>query len=142
MITIITPLITIPILSRALGAKNLGIYSATLAYVNYFTLFAMLGIENYGNRSIAAVQGNTKKIQELFWNIYAVQVITSVIAVVVYLFSLLFIDSSRIVIALLQGLWLIGCLLNINWFYFGTEQFKLTVTRNIIIKIITNLEIQ
>lgn len=35
---------------------------------------------------------------------------------------------------LLQGLWLIS-LLNINWFFWGCEQFKLTVTRNIVIKI-------
>ena len=70
VLTVITPLITTPILSRSLGSDKLGVYSATLAFVNYFMLFAMLGIENYGNRSIAAVQGNKKKMQQIFWNIY------------------------------------------------------------------------
>ena len=63
IITVITPLVTAPILSRALGAENLGVFSATQAYVNYFLLFAMLGVENYGNRSIAAVQKIREKRQ-------------------------------------------------------------------------------
>ena len=45
VLTIITPLITSPIISRALGAEKIGVYSATQAYANYFMLFAMLGIE-------------------------------------------------------------------------------------------------
>lgn len=139
IITILTPLITNPILSRALGADNLGIYSATLAYVNYFVLFAMLGIENHGMRSIAAVQNNRAKVQTLFWNIYTLQVIVSLVVIAAYAVSFLFIDEQRIVISLLQGVWLLGSLFNVNWFFFGKEQFKLIVSRNIIIKLITVL---
>ena len=139
VITILTPLVTSPILSRALGAEKLGLFSATLAFVSYFQLISMLGVENYGNRSIAAVQGDRASQQKLFWNIYAVQVLSSLIAIALYAFSFLFIAKERILICALQGMWLIGSLLNINWFFFGTEQFKLTVTRNIIVKVLTVL---
>ncbi len=137
VLTVLTPLITSPILTRSLGSEKLGVYSASLAFVNYFMLFAMLGIENYGNRSIAAAQGNKIQLQHLFWNIYAIQFIASSLAVFGYCVSFLFIEDERQVIALLQGLWLFSNMFNINWFFFGTEQFKLTVIRNSIIKIIT-----
>lgn len=137
VITILTPLITSPILARALGAEKLGLFSATLAFVSYFQLISLLGVENYGNRSIAAVQDDVDKQQELFWNIYAVQVISSLLAILLYGAAFIFVSIDRYVITLLQGLWLIGSLLNINWYFFGTEQFKLTVTRNICVKILT-----
>ena len=81
IVTIITPLITSPILARAQEEEKIGVYSATIAFVNYFTLFAMLGVENYGTRSIAAAQDDIEKRSELFSNIYCVQVITSLIAI-------------------------------------------------------------
>lgn len=137
ILTIITPLITSPIISRAFGAEGIGLYSATYTYVTYFTLFAMLGVENYGNRSIAAVQGNIKERSILFWNIYIVQFTSSVIAICAYLFSFIWIDSSRIILATVQGVWILSFLFDINWFYFGIEQFKITVIRSSIIKIIT-----
>ena len=139
IVTILTPLITSPVLSRALGAEKLGLFSATLALVGYFQLISMLGVENYGNRTIAAAQGDRKKQQNLFWNIYSVQIASSLLAIALYGIALLFSKSERLLISGLQGLWLVGTLFNINWFFFGTEQFKLTVTRNIIIKIVTVL---
>ena len=139
VITILTPLITSPILSRALGAEKLGLFSATLAFVSYFQLISMLGVENYGNRSIAAAQGDKNTQQTLFWNIYAVQVLASILAIVLYITAFLFIPKKRVVISILQGLWLISSLLNINWFFFGVEEFKLTATRNIVVKILTVL---
>lgn len=139
ILTVLTPLITSPILSRALGAEKLGVFSATLAFVSYFQLFSLLGVENYGSRSIAAAQGDKKRLESLFWNIYAIQVIASLIAIAIYVLICCFLPVERRMISRLQGLWLIGALLNINWFFFGTEQFRLTVTRNIIIKIISLL---
>lgn len=139
VLTVITPLITTPILSRSLGSDKLGVYSATLAFVNYFMLFAMLGIENYGNRSIAAVQGNKKKMQQIFWNIYYIQIISSTFSVIGYSVALMFLDKDRLLVSVFQGIWLISNLINVNWFFFGTEQFRITVIRNSIIKIITVL---
>lgn len=139
IITILTPLITSPILTRALGAEKLGLFSATLALVSYFQLISMLGVENHGNRSIAAAQGDRNQQQKLFWNIYAVQMISSLLAIALYAIAFLFIPPERTTISLLQGLWLIAALFNINWFFFGTEQFRLTVTRNIVIKVLTVL---
>lgn len=137
IITTLTPLITSPVLARALGAEKLGIFSGTLALVTYFKLYSMLGIETYGNRTIATAQGNKQKLQELFWNIYFIQFLTTITAIVLYASIFFFIPKDRYAISVIQGLWLLSCLFDVNWFFFGTEQFKLTVTRNIVIKCLT-----
>lgn len=136
ILTVVTPLITSPYLARALGVEALGKYSASQAFVNYFVLFAMLGIENYGNRTIARVQSDKKERTETFWNIYVIQFIAACCSMLVYVVLVeTLIRPELKLIYLLQGLWLIDSLLNINWFFWGCEQFKLTVTRNIVIKI-------
>lgn len=137
ILSVLTPLITSPIVSRALGPVNVGAYSATQAYVNYFILLAMLGVEAYGNRSIAAVQSDKKKRQRLFWSVYTIQFSASLVSMAVYFFSFVIISEERRIISLIQGLWLLSCLLDINWFFYGMEEFKLTVTRNIIVKLLT-----
>ena len=56
ILAVCLPLITTPYISRVLGAESLGIYSYTYSVTNYFTIFAMMGILNYGSRSIAIVK--------------------------------------------------------------------------------------
>ena len=56
VLTFLTPLITTPYLSRVLGAEKTGLYSFSYSIAYYFVLFAMLGLNNYGNREIAKVR--------------------------------------------------------------------------------------
>lgn len=136
VLTVVTPLITSPYLARALGVEALGKYAASQAFVNYFVLFAMLGIENYGNRTIARVQDDKQERSGFFWNIYIIQFVATCCSILLYAILVAKLISPNLqLIYLLQGLWLIDSLLNINWFFWGCEQFKLTVTRNIVIKI-------
>ena len=107
VLTIITPLITSPIISRALGAEKIGVYSATQAYANYFMLFAMLGIEYYGQRSIASTQTRNER-SVMFWEIYAVQCGASIASIVIYYLSAYFWSSTRVTILMIQGLWVIA----------------------------------
>lgn len=136
LLTILTPIITSPLLSRALGAEKLGIYSATIAFSNYFTLFAMLGVETYGSRVIASAQREPQRVRELFWDIYAIQFGCSVAAIALYYACFRFIPAERRMVAFAQGLWVFASLLNVNWLFYGLEQFKLIVTRNIACKIL------
>ena len=137
MLTLLTPLLTSPILARALGAEKIGIYSATLAIINVFMLVAMLGSESYGSRTIGAFRNDRNAIQRHFWNIYAVQFVAGCLSVSAYLISCLLIEPDRRLFALLQTPFLLSCLLDINWFYYGCEEFKITVLRNTILKLVT-----
>lgn len=138
ILAVITPLITSPIVSRALGAEMVGIYSATQAYANYFAIFAMLGVEYYGQRIISSVR-TAEERQKLFWEIYFVQAISAISIIAIYYGSLLLQNRERIHIMVIQGLWVMSSFLDINWFFYGIEDFKLTVTRNFFIKVTTVL---
>ena len=66
LLAVIFPLITSPYISRILQAEGLGIYSYTFSIVQYFILFSMLGIKNYGVRSIARVKDDKEQVGEFF----------------------------------------------------------------------------
>lgn len=141
VLVMILPLITAPYISRVIGAEGVGIYSYTYSIANYFVLFAMLGLNNYGNRSIASVRDNKERLSKTFFEIYGLQIITTLLMIILYLIYIIFFNLTNKNIAAIQTGFIISALLDINWLFFGLEQFKLTVTRNIIIKILTVISI-
>ena len=137
ILLVILPLITAPYISRTLGATAVGVYSYTYSVAYYFLLIAMLGIGNHGNRSIAAVRDDRKKLNKTFSSIYSLQVITFSIAILAYaIYLILFVKDNRLIV-LLQLIYVTSGLFDIGWLFFGLEQFKLTVARNTLIKIST-----
>lgn len=137
ILTMLLPLFTTPYISRVIGAEGVGIYSYSSSIANYFILFAMLGLVNYGNRTISQVRDNKQLLSQTFFNIYGLQLITSLIMIFGYVFYInTFVTENR-VIFYIQLFVIIATILDINWFFFGLEQFKLTVTRNTIIKLLT-----
>ena len=65
ILTIIIPLITMPYLTGVFKPDQMGLNSSSLAVVNYFMLFGLLGMQMYANRQIAYVR-NDKKILNYF----------------------------------------------------------------------------
>ena len=137
ILTVILPMLTSPYVSRVLGEEGIGIYSYTFSIVTYFVLFAKLGLHNYGNRCIATVRDDPQKLSQTFSDLYALHVLISLTSMVLYVGYVHFFGGEYRTIFLIQGLYLIGQLMDINWFYFGMEKFRLTVTRNMAAKILT-----
>lgn len=136
ILVLILPLVTAPYLSRVLGAEGLGVYSYTYSIAYYFVLFGMLGVNNYGNRAIAMTLGGKGDTRETFWGIWSLQAFTSIITLLIYIaYALLF--SGDALTALIWVPYVLTSLLDINWLFFGLERFKVTVTRNFIVKLIT-----
>lgn len=143
LLTFASVLLITPYITRILGAYNTGVYSYTYSAANYFWLFALLGVNNYGNRSIAQAkamderQGSNQNVSRTFWNIYALQFITALISGGVYVVYVMCFLKENQNIAILQFLYVLAAVFDINWFFFGMEQFKITVTRNIVIKLLS-----
>lgn len=129
------PLITAPYLARVLGPNQLGVFSYTSSIVAFFALFAMLGTQNYGTKSIASVNDDIEGRSKIFIEIYIGQLVLSFITIIAYVYYLVFICKDNKIVSTIQSLMLIGCLLNINWFFFGIEKFKITVKVNSIVRI-------
>lgn len=135
LLSFLIPLLVTPYISRVLGVDNVGIYSYTYSIVYMFMLMGMLGINNYGNRSTAAVRDDKDKLAKTFWSIYLLQLFVGMLVVFGYAVYLFFICRDYKNIAIIQGLFLLSVCFDVNWFYFGIEKFKLTITRNLIIKV-------
>ncbi|PFN80597.1 flippase [Bacillus sp. AFS076308] len=134
ILVLILPFVTSPYIARVLGAEGVGVYSYTYSIAYYFVLFALLGIANYGNRTIAKCRDDQSKLNSTFSNLVYVHIIISLASFSVYCIYAFFISTDS-VYAVIQGVYILSALFDISWFYFGIEQFKLTVTINIIIKI-------
>lgn len=141
LLIILIPLITMPYLARVIGVEGVGIYSLTQSIANYFVLFAMLGLNNYGNRSIAKVRDNKELLSQTFWNIYFMQLFTSLVVIISYLIYIFLFNPPYYSIAIIQILFVLSAMFDINWLFFGLEKFKVTVIRNTAIKILTLLTI-
>ena len=129
------PFLTIPYISRIVGVEGVGVYSYTYSIAYYFMLFTMLGVNNYGNRTIAKHRNNKIKLTESFANIYLIQLVLGLIMLAIYLIYVFYFDVEYKAVAAIQSLFIISAILDINWFYFGIEEFKKTITRNTAFKV-------
>lgn len=135
ILTVITPFITAPYLSRVLGAEGIGIQSYTGSIQSIFLLFAALGTSSYGSREISIHRDNIRERSKIFWEIELMVVCTTSAALVGWLALCIFAAGYRVFYCVLS----IGVLANmfdIAWFFNGIEQFRLTVIRNSIFKIL------
>ncbi|MCM8711380.1 polysaccharide biosynthesis C-terminal domain-containing protein [Clostridium sp. SYSU_GA19001] len=135
LLTII-PIITIPYIARVLGKEYTGIHSFTFSIVQYFVMFGLMGTLTYGNRAIAYVRDDLKKRSKVFWEIFYLNfslVFLTTIAYFIAVFALF--DYNLRKYYIIQSINLFAAAVDITWFFYGMEEFKKTISRNMIIRI-------
>ncbi|MBR2240737.1 MAG: flippase [Clostridia bacterium] len=137
VLMLLIPLITTPYISRVIGANGVGIYSYHNSIALYFSYFAMLGILNYGNRTIAKVRDDEDEKNKKFTSIYILQILTTIFILALYIiYSMFFVNTDRTV-SIIMTLYVSASLFDVSWLFFGLEEFKITSIRQIIIRIVT-----
>lgn len=76
ILTLLTPLITTPYISRTLGVGGIGEYSFSYSIVAYFVLLAQFGIANFGQREIAYHQEDKEAQSRIFFETISFQILT------------------------------------------------------------------
>lgn len=136
ILTLILPLITTPYISRVLGAENIGIYSYTYSIVSYFLLFGALGVALYGQREIAYAGEDEVKRKKSFWEIQICRFFAAFVASVIYFVFFM----KKGIYSVYYKIWFLELLaigFDISWFFQGIEDFKKTVTRNILVRLVS-----
>ena len=131
ILIIILPVITIPYVTRIFTSEDLGNYVFYNSIVGYFSLFAMLGIGVYGTKQIAAASD----VSSTFWNIYAIQLIASLISIFIYVIAILCIPTMSGIIPLILFISLFSKIIDISWLFSGKEDFKKITLRNTAVKV-------
>lgn len=136
ILTLITPLITTPYLSRVLEADGIGVYSFTASIVAYFNMFAALGTLTYGNREISYLQDDRKARSKVFWEIEFLSMFTTLLSVLAYIvFLVCFVEEYHVIYAV-QIFTILSVAADIVWLLQGMEEFGKVVFRNTIFKIL------
>lgn len=141
ILVLILPLITTPYISRVFGSGGVGAYTLVNSIAVYFTQFAGLGVSNYGNRSVAACRDNEKMLKQTFSEIYAAQVVTSLAVTGLYILYASSIAQGNQLLVWLHVLYVMSAVFDVSWLFFGLEKFKITVTGNLIVKILSVISI-
>ena len=130
--------IIFPYISRVFGVERLGLVNFVDNTINYFLLFATMGIGILGVREIAAVKNNRKECCKVFSNILGLNFIFTITVLVIYLVLIILIPKLN----QYSELFYIGTAkilfttFLIEWFYTGIENFKYITVRSIVIKLL------
>ncbi len=134
VIILVIPLILAPYLTRTLGDTALGIYSYTLSIAQIFVVVANLGIAKYGQRLIVEKRDDDEKLRKSFWSLFLVHFIISTIISLCFVCFCFIPGLQDSKIYLLQSFYVVSSIFDITWLFFGLENFKSVVIKNILIK--------
>ena len=130
--------VTFPYVARVLGVDGIGLVSFVDNAINYFLLFATMGVATLGVREIATIRNDAKKCNEIFANILGLNLLFTVATLVLYLLCVLSIDKFQ----QYEELFYIGSAkilftaFLVEWFFTGIENFRYITIRSILIKIL------
>lgn len=133
VLAIIVPLITSPYISRVLHASGVGDNAYTNSIIQYFVMFAALGVGYYGNREIAYVREDRQKCQQLLGDPDLKNLDNS--SGIFGLCDLLQIYTEYTWYLWIQSINVLAVAFDISWLFMGIEDFKRTVIRNTIVKL-------
>lgn len=142
ILNMIIPLVTAPYISRVMTPNEIGIYSYSNSLSGFVAVFMLMGIANYGSRTIALNSDKEKTgLSKIFWELYAFQICTSCIGVTFFLLLIPFSTAEYRSALLAQIFYLLSVALDVSWYFTGTGQFKITVTRGCGIRILQTVAI-
>ena len=138
-LAIALPILTVPYVSRTLGASALGEYYYITAVVSYFNIFAILGTTDYGQREIAKRQDNKEARSKLFWDILYFRIICTFITFIIYIALIFIFPSKYYLLLIINILSFISWIFDVSWYFQGMENFKVTAIRNGLVKILATI---
>jgi len=137
LLVVLTPLITIPYISRILGASNMGKFSFAYTIAFYFIIFGYLGFQQYAQRAIAEVRNDRVEQSKIFWQIIIIRLIPVTLSLIC-LFTLyvtdVFGEYNRLILifSIIVG----STAFDINFFFHGKENFFVVMILNLIIRVV------
>ena len=140
---ILLPLLVTPYVYRVLGPSGIGSVEYSNTLYAYFGMLGLLGIYNYGLREISANRNNPIKVQEIYKNLFAIQILSNLIVLGCYvLFILLCIKDpvQRTISFILCGN-LISQLFYVEWMNEAFEEFQFITIKTIIVRVLSTAAI-
>ena len=135
---IIFPLITFPYVSRILLPAGTGKVNFATSLINYFAMFAQLGIPTYGIRATAQVRDNRLELTRVVHELTVINLVMtafSYLALAVALVTVPRLQSDRILYLVVSSTMIFNAI-GMEWMYKGLEQYTYITVRSVIFKFI------
>ena len=119
MLNVFFPLITSMYVSRVLLSSGIGKVAYAQNIVQYFIIFASLGIPTYGAREIAKVRDSKAEYSKVFWELFVINGISTVACILIY-YIFVFVNpifNATRTLNCVVGIVLTLNFFNIDWFY-------------------------
>lgn len=132
------PLITFPYISRVLQASGYGKVNFAISIVNYFIMFASLGIPIYGVRICAINRDDKEKLSKSAQELFIINIFTTTISyLILFLCALKLeqIEAYRTIILILSSAMLLN-LFGFDWLYRALEEYTYITISSLIFKFI------
>lgn len=138
MSAFIFPLITFPYISRILLPEGTGKVSFATSLINYFSMFAQLGIPTYGIRVCAKVRDDRKKLTKTVQELVIINIIMSVFSYIALAITLVFVPKlqSDRPLYIIVSFTIILTSIGMEWLYKALEQYTYITVRSVIFKLI------
>jgi O-antigen/teichoic acid export membrane protein len=130
------PLVTFPLVARALGPEVYGKYGFALAVTSFFGLLASPGFTAYGAREIAQHPEDTTSIVGKLMGARIGLATTSYILLIAYTFTLAPADSVTRVLLLLSGLSFLVSAVDLQWLFMGQSLMWRISNANIVARVV------
>lgn len=136
--TYIMNFITFPYVSRVLGVDKIGLVSFVDNAVNYFLLFATMGVAILGVREIAIVKENENECNRVYSNILGMNVLFTIATLIVYFAFIFFVaDFNRYKeLFYIGGAKILFTVFLVEWYFTGIENFRYITIRSLLIKLL------
>ena len=135
MFSVLLPLVTAPYLSRVVGTEGVGLYSDAWTMSELFCLVGMLGLADYGVRTIAQARDNREELDRTFSGIWQMQLMVAGAALLAWFGYVLLFAGEEKTIALHLTMMSVSCLCSFDWCLMGLDIFKPIALRNTFVKL-------
>lgn len=134
--TYLMAFVTFPYVSRILGVERIGLVSFVENTVNYFLLFATMGIGLLGVREIAAVKDRPGECDRVYSDILSLNLVFTFVTLLVYAACIYFVPkfhASSELFCMGAARILFNAFL-MEWFFSGIENFRYITLRSLAVK--------
>ena len=139
VVGLLYPIITFPYISRVLLPEGVGLIQFFQSVINYFAMFAALGIPLYAVKEIAKVRDNVELRNQTAREILFLYLSLTLAAYSVLLLTGLSVGQfkSNLLLFLILSVHLFLDAISCEWFYQGIEDFKYITIRSLIVRLIS-----
>lgn len=138
LLTVLTPLIISPYISRVFNVDLIGDYNYCYSIVSIFGLFANMGISIYGIPIISRCKESKEEKSKNFFELLTIKLIFAILSTIVYTILIFTVfDKSYQSYFVIFELYILSVFLDISWFFQAIENFRIICIRTIIIKLIS-----